>query len=114
MKPARRIAERLGLGPVAEEIVKQAIDQPLHVLMGVASVHILAWLLVALDAPALPAAVIATACTVTWEALREWVQWPPGLWRDGPMRRWWDPPLDWLFEAAGIGLGTWLFLIAAA
>ncbi len=97
--------------PVLGEIVKQAIDQPLHVLMTVGSVWGISgafwgiWF-VAGDGIVLPlqflfSVIAGGSLTALWVALREKAQWPSS--------RWWDPPLDWLFSTIGIGLGIWSF-----
>ena len=94
--------------PVLGEIVKQAIDQPLHILMTVGSIWgigaLVFWGIFAEWNPEyrLLASVIAGGTlTSTWVVAREWYQWPSS--------RWWDPPLDWLFEAGGIALGVYSF-----
>ncbi len=96
--------------PVLGELVKQAIDQPLHVLMTFASVWGMAglshYLSVWLQSGSLSVAGSTAAgvlVTVVWNALREYEQWPSS--------RWWDPPLDWTFEAAGIALGAWTWVL---
>jgi len=117
VKPGRWIADRLGLGLVAAEIIKQTIDQPLHVAMCVASVcaigcaafwagaHSLWAMWIAergMPADLLLISTILGECgTVLWVALREVSQWPSS--------RWWDPPLDWAFEAVGCAAGGVLF-----
>ena len=90
--------------PVLGELVKQAIDQPLHVLMTFASV----WAISAFTYWATPAEVAASTVagvlgTAFWNIAREYSQWPSS--------RWWDPPLDWVFEAIGIGLGAWTWIL---
>jgi len=72
-----------------KELVKQLIDQPLHVLMGIASVCALAFVSQNVW--------VAVGLTFAWEAYREFWQWPSS--------RWWDPPLDFFFEAVGIVAG---------
>lgn len=103
------------------EIRKQLIDQPLHVIMNVASTLAIASPLFyggirtlwsknpeALDLLYL-SAMLGFLGTLLWNAIREYNQWPPGRWEGGG-RRWWDPPLDWLFELGGMVLGTWIFV----
>ena len=75
------------------EIGKQIGDQILHILMGIASVYLLALMF-----GLVPAVII----TVIWEAAREWKQWPSS--------RWYDPYLDWVFEIAGIALGVMIWI----
>ncbi len=89
-------------GKVAKEIVKQAIDQPLHILMAVASVWLIGWLLTLTGLGVVLSVVISGVLTGAWMAYREYRQWPSN--------RWWDPVLDWLFEAGGLALGIWSFL----
>lgn len=75
---------------VLEEVGKQAIEQPLHVLMAAA-----------------PISLSRRLTGVPWFgwaitpllAYREWSQWPS--------KRWWDPPLDWAFLTLGVVLATW-------
>jgi hypothetical protein len=100
VKPGRWLADRLGLGPVWAEVIKQAIDQPLHVAMGVASVHVFGVPLVLLEVPVWAATVIAVLWTLAWEGLRELSQ--------GWSTRPWDPPLDYVCELGGVVLGAWL------
>jgi len=92
--------------PVLGELVKQAIDQPLHVLMNVASVWIIAAIFHVLGTESwlsLPPVVAGFSITLGWNVFREYDQWPSS--------RWWDPPLDWFFEALGIGLGAWTWVL---
>jgi hypothetical protein len=85
------------------ELRKQAIDQPLHVLMCAASVLALSspigWTGVAVWV----ATVVGVLLTCVWVGLREFLQYPS---RE-------SFPLDWLldavFEVAGIALGAWLY-----
>jgi hypothetical protein len=87
---------------VNADLKKQLIDQPLHVLMGLASVNgIGAVLLCASGIGILLSTVIATLLTMTWEGLREFFQYPP--------RVWWDLWLDAAFEVLGIVGGAALF-----
>ncbi len=91
--------------PVLGEIVKQLIDQYLHVLTTVVSV----WSLASLVYWASPYSWVAVAVTLSttvgvlgtaaWNIYREWKQWPSS--------RWWDPYLDWTFQTAGTILGAW-------
>ncbi len=94
--------------PVLGEIVKQLIDQPLHVLMTVGSVWGISGFFAGVffvgygvvnGVHLLLSLIAGGALTALWVALREYFQWPSS--------RWWDPPLDWAFEAAGIILGVW-------
>lgn len=78
---------------MGREIVKQLIDQPLHILMGIVSVCVLSSLM---------GVWFGVGFTVAWIAAREYNQWPSS--------RWWDPPLDWFFEAVGIGAGYYLYV----
>ena len=72
------------------ELLKQAIDQPGHLLIA-----------------GLPIVLSRYLTGVPWYgwpvipllAYREWLQWPSN--------RWWDPPLDWAFLALGVVLATW-------
>jgi len=72
------------------ELLKQAIDQPGHLLIA-----------------GLPIVLSRVLTGVPWYgwpvvpllAYREWLQWPSN--------RWWDPPLDWAFLALGVILATW-------
>ncbi len=92
--------------PVLGELVKQAIDQPLHILMKVASVWVIAASFYALgvaDWTNISPFVYGVSLTVGWNVMREYNQWPSS--------RWWDPPLDWFFEALGIGLGAWTWVL---
>jgi hypothetical protein len=89
-------------GKTGKEIAKQAIDQPLHVLMAVASVWLIGWLLTLTGLSVVLSVVVAGVLTGAWMAVREYFQWPSS--------RWWDPVLDWLFEAGGLALGIWSFL----
>lgn len=86
-------------GCVRSEILKQLRDQPLHILMTFASVWAIANGLMWLGAPHLPAVIVGSVGTLLWAGWREYRQWPSS--------RWWDPPLDWAFEALGLGLGVW-------
>lgn len=89
--------------PVLGELVKQAIDQPLHVTMAVASVWAMGYPLVAwVGLSVVLSAIISGVLTGAWMARREYRQWPSS--------RWWDPPLDWLFQAGGLALGLWKLL----
>ena len=89
-------------GKTGKEIAKQVIDQPLHVLMAVASVWLIGWLLTLTGLAVVWCVVIAGVLTGAWMAVREYLQWPSS--------RWWDPVLDWFFEAGGLALGIWSFL----
>ena len=75
---------------VLKEIGKQAIEQPLHVLMAAAPICLSRHLV------GVPWYGWAITPLLVW---REWSQWPS--------RRWWDPPLDWAFLALGVALATW-------
>ena len=84
------------------ELRKQLIDQPLHVLMCAASVLALA-IAFQLSGDGIAASTFAgVSLTALWVGLREWHQWPSS--------RWWDPPMDWAFEAVGMALGAWLYV----
>ena len=95
------------------EIRKQLIDQPLHVLMCVASVlaiSLVFYLTAAYTfwqcfplAAILPATVFGVLGTGLWVAIREYVQYPP---REG---REYDVWLDAVFEIIGIVGGAALF-----
>lgn len=90
-------------GMLVKELVKQSIDQPLHILMAVASVWIIGYLTIALAGqPVVWAVTFSGVLTGAWMAFREYRQWPSN--------RWWDPPMDWVFEAGGLALGIWSFL----
>lgn len=73
-----------------EEVGKQTLEQPLHVLMAAA-----------------PICLSRHLTRVPWYgwaitpllAYREWSQWPS--------KRWWDPPLDWAFLTLGVVVATW-------
>lgn len=79
-----------GLRALLEELLKQAVDQPGHLLIA-----------------GLPIVLSRYLTGVPWYgwpvipllAYREWLQWPSN--------RWWDPPLDWAFLALGAILATW-------
>lgn len=95
--------------PVLGEIVKQSIDQPLHVAMNIASVFVIAALAhygsVLFQSGSLTlvgSTVSGVVGTAGWNVAREYAQWPSS--------RWWDPYLDWLFEAGGIALGAWIWI----
>ena len=96
--------------PVWGEVVKQLIDQPLHILMTLGSVlgaaalvHFAAVWLPATSAISLwLSTAFGVLVTVAWNVAREMSQWPS--------KRWWDPPMDWFFEAVGIGLGAWAWV----
>lgn len=92
------------IDPRLKELAKQCIDQPLHVLMAVASVWVIGGLLVLAHVPVWLAAAVAGVITAAWMAYREYKQWPS--------ERWYDPILDWTFEAGGLALGLW-WLISA-
>ncbi len=95
--------------PVLGELVRQLIDQPLHILMTVGSVWGIggsAWAIFYFTGDGtvtgiklLTCLVAGSTLTATWVALRERAQWPSS--------RWWDPPLDWFFEVVGMSLGVW-------
>ena len=75
------------------EIKKQLGDQSLHLLIGAVMTHMLSSL-VHSWAGAIPVIV-------------GWVIWEVRQW---PSSRWWDPYLDWFFQAAGVGIGVWWYL----
>ena len=96
--------------PVLGEIVKQLIDQPLHVLMTVGSVWGISGFFAGVffvgygvvnGVHLLLSLIAGGSLTALWVSLREKAQWPSS--------RWWDPPVDWFFSAAGIGLGILSF-----
>ena len=89
-------------GKTGKKIAKQAIDQPLHILMAVASVWLIGWLLTLTGLSVILSTIISGVLTGAWMAFREYLQWPSS--------RWWDPVLDWFFEAGGLALGIWSFL----
>jgi hypothetical protein len=72
------------------EVGKQAVEQPLHVLMAAAPICLSRQLV------GVPWYGWAITPLLAW---REWSQWPS--------ERWWDPPLDWAFQALGVILATW-------
>ncbi len=82
---------------VKQEIIKQLIDQPLHIVMGVVSVCFFAWAFAKSDHNI----IYATLLTTFWIVFREYSQWP--------CSRWYDPPIDWFFEAVGIVLGVYVW-----
>jgi len=96
--------------PVLGEVVKQLIDQPLHILMTFGSVlataalaHFVAvWLPATAPISVMLSMTAGIFVTAGWNVIRELEQWPSS--------RWWDPPLDWFFEALGIGLGAWAWV----
>jgi len=75
---------------VLEEVGKQAIEQPLHVLMAAAPICLSRQLTM------VPWYGWAITPLLVW---REWSQWPS--------KRWWDPPLDWAFLTLGVVVATW-------
>ena len=78
------------VGKIMKEVGKQAIDQPGHFLIGAAPIWASRYLV-----------------GVPWYgwvitpllAYREWLQWPS--------KRWWDPPLDWVFLSLGAIVATY-------
>ena len=76
-----------------KEWQRQIGDQTFHVLMALASVVVISKITVV---------AIGVVATIGWIGYREYKQWPSS--------RWWDPYLDWTFQASGIGLGVWLYL----
>lgn len=75
------------------ELKKQIGDQSLHLIVGIVLVNIMALIF--------PIWLAALLMAVAW-GIREWEQWPSA--------RWYDPYLDWFFQAGGIGLGIWWYL----
>jgi MYXO-CTERM domain-containing protein len=75
---------------VLEEVGKQAVEQPLHVLMAAAPICL------SRHFTRVPWYGWAVTPLLIW---REWSQWPS--------KRWWDPPLDWAFLTLGVVLATW-------
>ena len=90
---------------VRQEIVKQAIDQPLHFLWAAAGT-ILPFLAIKFahdELLWLVATIILAAANAAVIVLREWRQWPPS-------KRPWDPFVDWTFYALGAGAAVTLGL----
>lgn len=81
-----------------KEIGKQLVDQSLHVLIAAASVWIIGWPLQHV-VDIVVSVFAAGVLTFAWIAYREVKQWPSD--------RWYDPPLDGVFWAVGLGLGCW-------
>jgi hypothetical protein len=75
---------------VLEEVGKQAVEQPLHVLMAAAPICL------SRHFARVPWYGWAVTPLLVW---REWSQWPS--------KRWWDPPLDWAFLTLGVVVATW-------
>ena len=75
---------------VLEEVGKQAVEQPLHVLMAAAPICL------SRHFARVPWYGWAITPLLVW---REWSQWPS--------KRWWDPPLDWAFLTLGVVVATW-------
>lgn len=92
------------IDPRLRELAKQAIDQPLHVLMAVASVWLFSGPIVWLGATVGVAVTAGGVYTAAWMSYYEWKQWPS--------ERWYDPYLDWTFEAGGLALGIWSVIAA--
>ena len=88
---------------MSDELRKQLIDQPLHVLMTAASVLAVASLLGWQGVVAWVATTVGVLVTGAWVGLREYLQYPPR--ETHP----WDVWLDAAFEVAGIALGAWLY-----
>ena len=78
------------LRALLKELLKQAIDQPGHLLIAGLPIVLSRYLT---GAPWYGWPVIPLL------AYREWLQWPSS--------RWWDPPLDWAFLALGVIIATW-------
>lgn len=85
----------MSLIKIENQWLKAAVDQPLHMLWGGVP-----WWWAAHE-DSVPAYLTASLLTAVFIA-RELEQWPS--------KRWWDPPLDWLFFGIGTGLGIWLGL----
>jgi hypothetical protein len=89
---------------VNAELKKNLIDQPLHILMGVASVvgiaSVLGWQGVAVWV----ATTVGVLLTCTWVGLREFFQYPPRETRP------WDVWVDAVFEILGIAGGAALYI----
>lgn len=86
------------------EIKKQLIDQPLHLLMCIASVVGLgSILMLAVGVKVVLATIISTMLTCAWVGLREYIQYPPRETRP------WDVWVDAVFEIIGIAGGAVLF-----
>ena len=78
-----------------ELIIKNCVDQPLHLAMGVISVNFFAWCFKG-------NLWLAVGMTALWEAVREIIQYPPHYK--------WDLWLDAAFEIIGIALGVFVWL----
>lgn len=85
--------------PVLREVVKQIIDQTLHVLMAYASVWAIGFLMHLTTSPMWLSSTVSGTLTASWMSFREGMQWPSN--------RWWDPYLDAFFQLLGLGLGIW-------
>jgi len=84
MKIKSKVREKLNWKNL-KEWQRQVIQQIAHVAMTFTSVWLLDQILI------LSVAVLGT---ILWVAKREIDQWPSS--------RWWDPYLDWIFQAIGI------------
>ena len=89
--------------PVWGEVVKQLIDQPLHVVMAWASIWAIAFPLHCLGVQIVANLVFAGSLTGFWMTLREISQ--------GKSSRPWDKPLDVTFQLGGWVLGIHSFLM---
>jgi hypothetical protein len=91
------------MGVLVDEIKKNLIDQPLHILMCSASVLGLASLIQWQSGlkPLTPM-LVGVLLTCTWVGLREFFQYPPRETRP------WDVWVDATFEVIGIVLGACL------
>jgi hypothetical protein len=92
ISPGVPLDDALGqaLRALLKELLKQAIDQPGHLLIASLPI-ILSRYLTGVPWYGWPA--------IPLLAYREWLQWPSN--------RWWDPPLDWAFLALGVIVATW-------
>lgn len=77
---------------IVRQAAKQAIEQPLHILLAGCPIWASKYL-IGLWWPGL----IVSALYCVW---REYEQWPSS--------RWWDPYLDWAFLLIGLVLGVFL------
>jgi hypothetical protein len=74
---------------ILKEVGKQTVDQPGHFLIAAAPIWASRYLV------GVPWYGWAIAPLL---AYREWLQWPS--------KRWWDPPLDWIFLSLGAVVAT--------
>jgi hypothetical protein len=74
---------------ILKEVGKQTVDQPGHFLIAAAPIWASRYLV---GVPWYGWAIVPLL------AYREWLQWPS--------KRWWDPPLDWIFLSLGAVVAT--------